>query len=299
MKCLNVIFTYNRPLLLRNCVASYLEFGPDGDLMIVDDGSSLPEQRDYLAGLASGAAEKNIRVWIRDRDDSNRLGGLYANLEAVTRLAIEQEYDYLFYIQDDDQFMWRDEFFWQKVGEIFREHPDALMVRPVFDRLIFSHDAANRLEVCAGCPGILFKKSWFAAVGIVRPAHLRKLEWRFEPTELKNNLYSKSLGLSIYLLKTPTLAIVPIPSTWRFGRQTAVAKPPVEKYYLKPLSDAQIQKLGTQPGVAYLEDYCIPWGWRAWAPYNHSDNYRKYYANLWRWFKRSRLRRWPRLRGAR
>lgn len=295
MKYLNVIFTYNRPLLLRNCVQSYLEFGPDGDLMIVDDGSSLPEQRSLLDEIAS--KNKEVKIWIRDRNDTNRLGGLYANMEAVTQQAIEQGYDFVFFIQDDQQFMWRDEAFWSKVQKIYEHHPDTLVVRPVFEKLVFSHVADSRLETCPACPGIRFKKSWFAAVGIVRPTHIAKTGWHFKSTEAANNEYSKSMGLSMVLLKAPVLAFVPVPETWRFGKRTASTKPPVKRYYFKPLSVSQIGELQSGEKAAYLEDYCLPWGWHAWAPYDFSDNRRKYFENLWRWFKKNRLRRWPRWQG--
>lgn len=296
MRCLNVIFTFNRPYLLRNCIKSFLEFGPEGDLLIVEDGSTLPEQQLYLQELAA-LNNPRLDVWNRTRDKRNRLGGLYPNMEAVTQYAIANKYDFLFFIQDDQQVMWKDELFWRKVSDIYSHHPQTLIVRPVFDKLIFSHDAPNRLEVCAKCLGIRFKKSWFSAVGILRPAQVKELDWHFCATEGLNNIQAKSLNLSMHLIKTPILAFVPTPETWRFGCSAGRAKRPVHDYFLKPLNSEQITRLKQEKGIAYLEEFCQPWGWKTWSPYNFSNNRRKYMQNLWRWFKKNRLRRWPRWQG--
>lgn len=299
MKYLNAVFTYNRPIHLKNCVNSFIEYGPEGDLLVVDDGSSMEEQRRYLDELAAAGAPR-ILVWRRTRSGSageQRLGGLYANMQSVYDFAAAEGYDYVFFIQDDQQFMWKNPGFWKSVERIFKHHPETLIVRPVFDKLIFSHDVLNRLAQCEVCQGILFKKSWYAAVGIVRVEQLKAIDWSFRATEGQNNDQSREMGLSMYLMSDPILAFVPSPSTWRFGSQTRGTKGPSRKYFFKPLSDIQISALLERKTIAYLEDYCIPWGWRAWAPYDFSDNMRKYRANLWRWIKGNRFRRLPRWQG--
>jgi hypothetical protein len=298
LRCLNAIFTYNRPHLLRNCIKSFFEFGPEGDLIVVDDGSTKPDQLSYLQELARlNNPFLSISIWNMTRNDRNKLGGLYTNMEAVAQYATVNGYDFLFFIQDDQQFMWKDPFFWTKVSDTYGHHPQALIVRPVFDKLIFSHDAPNRLENCPKCNGILFKKSWFAAVGIVRPAHIKALGWHFCATEGLNNQQAKSLNLTMHLTKSPVLAFVPMPETWRFGHNTRAPIRPARDYFLKPLSAEQIVRLTHTSNVAYLEEYCRPWGWKAWSPYNFSDNRRKHMQNLWRWFKKNRLRRWPKRQG--
>lgn len=296
MKCLNAIFTYNRPALLQNCVDSYFEFGPEGDLLIVDDGSDMPQQTAYLAALARERGGQ-LAVWSSDRSNKHRLGGLYGNMQRVTGHAIQHGYDYVFYIQDDQQFMWKDPEFWNKVAGIFAAHPDTLVVRPVFDKKIFSHDHKNRFASCSDCAGVLFKKSWFTAVGIVSLRRAQELDWQFEKSEGENNNKSRDLGCPMYLLKHPTLAFVPTPETWRFGQKTAKTVARTKKYYFKPLSEAQVARILASDRVVLLEDYCIPWGWKAWAPYDFSDNRKKYLENLWRWMKKGKLRNWPRLQG--
>ena len=296
MKYLITIFCYNRPHLLKNAVESFIEFGPEGDLLVVDDGSNDPEVIDYLNMLEN---RKLTQVSIRrcKREYDRRLGGLYPNMEMATKYAKDNGYDYIFYSQDDQQFMWRDNNFWRRVNEIFEHHPNAFMVRPAFDKLIFSHNHANRFNICDSCPGLLFKKAGFSAVGILSINKINKYNWHFQPTEVTNEAVVLETGLEMYLMKTAIIAPVPVPETWRFGKRVGKTKAPINKYFLKPLSEKQIFDLENSVSVPLIEDYCFPWGWKRWSPYNHSTDRKKYFANLWRWFKKNRLRRWPKWQG--
>lgn len=297
MNPLNVIFSYNRPYLLNNCVRSFHEFGPGGDLLILDDRSDVKEMK----ALLDKFEQQRIMVHQSVERGEGRHGRLYNNMEQALSFANEKGYDYIFFIQDDMQFMWKDEDFWEKAEKLFTEQKDALHYRPQFEKIIFSHDKKNMFKYQASTDCWLHLKAAFTAVGVFSIKKLSEVKWKFKNTEVENDSYAKYLGVRLYVSATPVLAFVPEPETWRYRKQMGKSIKPRRKYFLKPLSPEKINQLksNSRRNIIYLEDYCIPWGWKVLSPYMLStSNRRKYYKNLWRWIKKSRFRCWPKLVGA-
>jgi len=291
MKYLNVIFTYNRPYLLDNCIRSYLAYGPEGDLLVFDDNSTLPECKRILQEWQA----KGVDVRINQKEKLGKRGGLYDNMQASVDYAMEQGYDYIFFIQDDQQFAWRDGSFWDRIDRIFNSMEKVFHVRPQFERILLSHDASNRFRPIPEYDCWLNVKEFFTAVGVLSLKKIRQTSWRFVFLEADNNAQARKMGLEMVVLAMPTLAFVPNPETWHDNQIQNTVKKPVHEFLLKPLNEAQIQQIHelSCKKIIYAEVFCFPWGWKAIAPYQHSSNRKKYFGNLWRWIKKNRrLPRW-------
>src|SRR5690606_3426070 len=118
------VFTYNRPQLLRNLLASLRQFYPDMDLAVFDDGSTDPEQQQILRELQAGGS--HISITEEGTGDSKH-GGLYHNMNRALAYARAKGYRYAYFVQDDMQFLWRDGQLAQRVEDAFRR-PECLMV---------------------------------------------------------------------------------------------------------------------------------------------------------------------------
>lgn len=296
MKTLSVVFSYNRPYLLDNCVRSFQKFGPGGDLLIFDDCSDDLEMKVMLEKFK----RQGIWVYQSSKKENKQLGGLYFNMEQAVSIAKKRGYNYIFFIQDDLQFMWKDQLFWERVNKVFSIKKEAFHYRPQFEKIIYSHDKVHRFEYQPSFNCWLNKKEYFTAVGVISIKKIIELNWRFQPSEIENNIYAKSLGCRMYVSSTPVLAHVPTPETWHNKENKGKRLKPIKSFFLKPLSPEKIKqlKLKSHHNIIYLEDYCFPWGWKTLSPYLLSNgNKRKYYKNIWRWMKKNRFRRWPKLAG--
>ena len=291
MKSLNVIFTYNRPYLLDNCIRSFFACGPEGDLLVFDDNSTLPESRRILEKWRA----EGVDVRVNQREKRGKRGGLYDNMQESVDYALGQGYDAVFFIQDDQQFMWRDGSFWNRIEKIFQSMDPVFHVRPQFERLILSHDFPYRFRPIPDYDCWLNLKEWFTAVGVLSLRKIKQSSWRFLPLEAENNIQARNKGLEMVISAMPTLAFVPNPETWHDNTIQNAVKRPVHEFLLKPLAEDQIQKILETKccKIICAEDFCHPWGWKALAPYQHSSNRNKYLGNLWRWMKKNkRLPRW-------
>lgn len=296
MKPLTAIFTFNRGLLLDNCLRSFEQFGPGGDLLIVDDGSNQPGQ---LEVLDHWEKRENVYVIRRDGRAEARLGGLYNNMQKALDWAREHGYELLFCNQDDLQFMWKDDDFWSNVETLFQQRPKALQYRPQFEKIIFQHDHKKRFTRLEDLPAWLHLKARYTAVGVFSIERMESVNWHFLPSERENGAQAAEYGLELYVASMPTLAFVPEPPTWHDANAAGEDHPPTKEFYLKPLSEQQIKRMqkNSMKTVAYMEKYCFPWGWKAESPYilsTSSANLRSHQEKLKRWIKKGYFLRWPR-----
>lgn len=299
MKALTAVFTYNRGDLLDNCLRSLEQFGPGGDILVVDDGSDQPQQRRVLDAWSG---RDGITVVRQEHRQDARLGGLYNNMQFAYDWAAEHGYELLLLNQDDQQFMWRDTGFWDKAARVFSARPKAIQFRPQFEKSLFQHDHANRFEYVEELAAWRHRKARFTAVGVFSVSRLQAFDWSFAGSEVDNHQQAAELELELYVPAIPTMAFVPEAPTWHNAEASGRELSSPREFYLKPLDEQQLEQLNRDAGrtVAYIERYCLPWGWRTLSPYAHSSspaNMRQYRRNLWRWFKKGRLRRWPRLAG--
>lgn len=281
MKLLNAVFSYNRIHLLRNTVESLLEFGPQGDLLIVDDGSNEKPVADYLAQIER---DKRGVVISNARHVVDFHGGLYNNMSKAIDYARQGGYSYIFFIQDDVQFMWRDDQFLERVERILQTKRDAAMVIPMFFKGVIASSLPERLEYHDDARAWHVKPYGISDMGVMRMSLIEDKKWRFMPTENENGRVWRDWGFKAYTMAPPVLAWVPWPEV-RFGRQSVgQARAPKNKYFLKPLSPEQIDRLKKADlhTLPYHEEYCLPWGWRCLSPYWFTKGRWDYAQRLWR-----------------
>lgn len=275
MKLLTAIFSYNRYYLLKNAIESFYEFGPDSDLLVVDDGSSDSRIREYLEHVKK---EKGAAVIVSTSHIYGFHGGLYENMNRAVEYALARDYTHIFFVQDDMQFMWEDESFLQRVKGIFDGLTDAAMILPVFQKGIVQDTFKERFEVHPNWYVWHLKPYGICDLGIMPLSLIKKHKWGFGESEGKNGQIWRELGYKLYVTTTPIIAWVPWPQVKKFNKIFGSERKPMSKYFLKPLTKEQIQKLEGQ-GVSAIpchEDFCFPWGWRCLSPYWFTHNRGEY-----------------------
>lgn len=271
MKLLNCVFSYNRPIYLRNTVESLLEYFKFGDTTVIDDGSEDPKTLEYLNELK----RRGVQVVNQNRFADQAMyqylhGGLYENMDLAVELAERGGYQYVHFVQDDVQFMWHDPDLPAKVERIF-QIPKASMVENVFFWGIVRDRIGKRLELIPEANCYHRIPHGLLDMGIMPVALLREHRFRFgNGIESTNSAWWRRRGYKAYRLHAPSMMYVPWPVTFRPGKgQLGHAVTPIHKYLLKPLDKAQIDQLTSRPltDIPFAEDYCFPWGWKCKTPY--------------------------------
>jgi|GEM_PF-5054273 len=295
MRLLTALFSYNRYHLLQNTVESWREFGPSGDLLIMDDGSDDQRINAYFQQLKT---QPRISIQKRDRAQEAQHGGLYANMTLATAYAIENKYSHIFFLQDDVQFMWKDPQFEARVEAIFNTCSDAAMVSPVFQRAITATRIRKRLMPHES--GLAWHITPYAIVdmGIMPVQLLKERAWQFDNTEMRNSDAWKHWGYKLYAMPAPTVAFIPWPNVWSGKSHHGHERAPNRPYFLKPLSADQIHHLTATKDIPFAEDCCLPWGWHCLSPYWLTKFQRQYYLRyLWEGMKAGEY--WPKWVGIR
>lgn len=279
MKLLNVIFTYNRYYLLRNTVESFWEFGPGGDLLIIDDGSEDPLVKKYLLDLKKEGVEVMSEIW----SNESFHGGLYSNMNKAVSYAIQRNYTHIFFLQDDIQFMWHDEHFIERVESFFSQCSEASTITPIFFKGIVKDQMYLNTEVVTELKAWKLLAFGIIDIGIAPVEIFKDPSRRFGfSSEKKNSSHWRELGYNAYVMSAPILAWVPWPygGLWRRG-WAPTRSFPRKKYFLKPFTEEQIKKLNINPldRLPFHEEYCKPWGWKCLSPYYFTGG-RKGYLKL-------------------
>ncbi len=289
MQLLTALFSYNRYYLLKNTIDSWIEFGPGGDLLIIDDGSDDLRLVSYLKELTN---RNRITVIQRNQNHLNVHGGLYANMTLATQYAIDHAYEYIFFLQDDVQFMWRDEQFLDRIRTIFATCTDAAMITPFFHRAIMARQMRKRLIPHAS--GLCWHLLPYGIIdiGIMPVQLLKEKKYIFRNSETENSFAWKAWGYKLYSMPAPILAFIPWPEVRSSGRKMGFERLPKRKYFLKPLNEERIAKLKNQGlSIADHEDYCLPWGWSCLSPYWFTKFSNEYWKYLWKSIRHNE--RWP------
>ena len=281
-RVLNCVIAYNRFHYLKNSINSLNQYFKIGDLLVVDDGSEEPELQKYLEELETG----NTFV-IRQKHEEHTqwlYGGLYSAMNKGIEFALEREYDFINFVQDDTQFVWYDPHFMEKVLGTFEQYPDAIQVSYHFFKKIMITWVTRRIEYYAEANCYHFKPYTISDLGIVPLSLIKKHGFRINGSENERNGVLHPQGFKRYSLHSPILAWIPWPTTFRKRASFGQVLPPPRKYYLKPLSSDQINKLTLRPlnVMPCHEDYCLPWGWRCLYPYWFTKpNWKEYITLLW------------------
>lgn len=309
MQMLSCIFSFNRYHFLKNCVESWYEYFKCGDLLIIDDDSDDPEMLNYLHVL-----KKNGTLVYQASQSSliaSKNGGLNENMDLAISYAASHGYDYVFFVQDDNQFVWHDAKIIERVDDYFTRFPNLCMVQNVF--LSGIRRAAGRLkeevQLVEKGPGYRVKGNAMLDVGIVKTALIQEhgFKWGLGK-ESAANAWWRYKGYFALLLKAPNLCFIPDPDVTRERVLTKVRNKPSAKYFIKPLDESQIDRLLQMEleDIPIWEDFCETWGWSSKKPYfwrSYEDYYVHYYKRIYsrkygrsiKWGRRlipSRVRAW-------
>lgn len=275
-KWIMCVFSYNRGELLANLVESVRSFYPEFEIVVFDDSSNEPYTQQILSSLQTD----NIKVVSSNkRSDDSKHGGLYAQMNTALNYATTHSYDFAYFVQDDMQFLWRDEKLETRVKEVFAQD-ECMMCNYNFLRKILTDGISERL-VQQQNHQYSFEGFAVADTGIVDLQKASTINLHFpQHSEHGNGKYWYDMGYRMYWLPTAHLAWVPWPTTYRHNvtEQRKVRA-------LLPLNKQAIEKIKTNTTYAYLEDYTSLRGF-AIKPYWYTNNpgwtnllkiYTKYY----------------------
>jgi hypothetical protein len=209
-----VIFSYNRTTELKTCLSSLFKNAPSAQCIVFDDGSVTLETHEILKSYEKSFTQI---IWPKFEPKMNTRGRLAENIQSAYDMALEQKFEYMFFIQDDMQFVRPfDRHIKNQYSEIFLKDETIIQIDPRFLRDL------GHIEIDASLNAYRFPdgddRSSFADVGIFSVTRLKKLNWTFEATERKNKVKAHSLGLKRIFPFSPIFMHVPYPVIYRKGK---------------------------------------------------------------------------------
>jgi glycosyltransferase involved in cell wall biosynthesis len=263
-KVLSVVFSFNRGQLLANCVRSIGTFSPGTDVIIFDDQSTDSETRHVLRQL-QGAGHEVVSTAVPLRAEH---GSLYKNLNAALDLANGRGYRLIHLIQDDMQFVRSGDSILSDVERLFAAFPKAVQVQTQFWKRLGGSHSEVVLEPAAYRTGV-------GPIGLTNVERCRAAGFWFADSERATRAHAEDLGLEGYALRDPVVARVPWPMHAAYRQMRSRTLETRAPLLVKPLSPGCIQHLQSRDITKrpYMENYCLPWGWRCWRPYMHTGTH--------------------------
>lgn len=240
------VFSYQRADFLQNLLDSAERFYPEMDIAIFDDGSTDEEMKAVLERMK----QKGVYVYVAEKGKAdNTLGGFYTNMNVAVKYVCDQNYKYAYFVQDDMQFLWRDEELESRVSEIFKR-PDCFMCN--FNFLAKLHKKRIELRL----PKADYQIYTLNGKGVMDPgvydvAKIKAIGFHFPYNhENDNGAYWHEKGYNMVWCSVSNIGWLPWPTAYRHGK---VRKRKMN--VLKPLTKAAIRKLKANNGYTFLEDY--------------------------------------------
>lgn len=243
------IFSFNRGFLLRNLIESIESFYPDMQVCVFDDGSTDESTLQVLSEL------KEKGCHIHEHTFANGGSGKHGHLYDIMNIALDHAFarlniEYLYFIQDDMQFLWRDEQLNERAKEVF-SRTECLMCNFNFLLKILKSGLETRLPKVE--PGLFsLAERAVADTGVISVEKARQAGLNFPfHSESINGTHWYKKGYRFYWHPVAHLAWTPWPPTYRRRN----SKNFIQGYPLKPLSPTSIQKIRANKSYALLEDY--------------------------------------------
>ncbi len=230
---------------MQNLVTSIKAYYPEFNMTIFDDGSDDENTLQVLSTLK----RDGITVLQGNNSSESKHGGLYRQMNKALQYALQHSYAYAYFVQDDMQYLWRDNLLEAKVAHAFSQ-PECIMCNSSFLQKILTEGIESRLPALK--PGLYsFTPNGVADTGIIDLEKAQAIGLSFpQHSEHSNGRYWYEKGYRLYWLPVPHLAWVPWPTTIR-NKIKQIRTP----YVLKPLGQKTIEKLQKNTSYAYLEDY--------------------------------------------
>ena len=175
---------------------------------MIDDGSPGPEVGEFLWDLAKSP---KWDYCIRDRRVGRDYGGFYNNMRLGLEKALAEGYDYCFFFEDDEQFLWRKDDYPEYIDQVFSTCPDAVQLQPLFFRRVHCYDRSCEFVA----PANAYRTNrGFTTTGIWNLAVLRDHpDYRFicaHGDDLPaNSAYWMERGYRLYFQFDPTVGVLP------------------------------------------------------------------------------------------
>jgi hypothetical protein len=209
------IFSYNMGQTLERCILSTLKMCPGFDLAIIDDQSEDEETR---AVIVRHRGSFRYCLTSEGAKEGRRHGHLYNNIQRMCELAGAQDYEYIFLIQDDTQFVRpMDEAICQQYYDLFNSDEMVLQVDPRFLRKGYEYEILEPQRAYAFPAGD--PRRSYADVGIIRLSVLNSLKCEFRDSEADNKKMLSRLGCVRLFPFTPIMMHVPFPVSYRGGKK--------------------------------------------------------------------------------
>jgi hypothetical protein len=267
-RLLNVFVCHNLPWYFRNTFESFREFFTVGDVLIVDNASTDPELKAYLKSIEGSCSNATVVYRDENRNAVHKVGSLYEANNLAIEHALKHGYEFINFIQDDVQFMWKDEALMEKLDRIFALDSHILNVSILFQKAT-EPDLRTRYDIHPA--GLSYESRDYGAGdnGFFRLDRIAQTGFRFQNIEAQHSAAAFEKGSRVHLMRDPLVTYVPWPPTRRGGKLVGKERPPVGKYYLHPLSSGAVETLTGRPIEKFpiADDYCKPWGFALLAPY--------------------------------
>lgn len=239
------IFSYNRGYYLENLLLSIKQYYPEVTLAIFDDASDDPKVKSILESVPPGT---HIHITDRTNPDCKH-GGLYGMMNTAIGYAKNSQFKYAYFVQDDMQFLWRDEKLYEKIESAFNR-PECMMCNSSFLQKILVKGIDKRLPLVE--EGLFsFAGNGVADTGIIDISKARQAGLHFyRQSESGNGAYWHQKGYRLYWLAQPNLAWLPWPEAYRFKKASKG-----RVHSVRQLTETDMQRLRLNTGYTYLEDY--------------------------------------------
>lgn len=217
-----VIFSYNRGKYLKNCVDSIFENCPgikNENIMIYDDHSDDPKTVDILDAL-----QQKIKVNInKGKNPAISRRGLYHNMNKALQDAIKGRFNYIFFIQEDLQFVRElDSRFLSECQKILESDPNIIQIQPLFFKGTIKEKEYSQFlkmneefQYYYGNPHQLYG---IADIGLTKVEPLRVDDWQFDHEETINMKKGTQKGWLYVKPKNPIMMYLPWPETYRYKK---------------------------------------------------------------------------------
>lgn len=219
-------------------------------IAIFDDGSTEPDTVALLQTLANRCPifinrEKNSQVYLR---------GLHANMNAALDYAVNQGFSYVFFVQEDQQFIRKiDGAFFSEVENIFRCSPSISQVIPMFFKGYFPSEVLLKRYGIERVTGFYYENQpayGVSDIGITSIERLANHGYRFSHDESSSGLKALECGLRIAFNRNPALMYTPWPRTTRDHPHTVQALG-LGVNPFNNMTDVEIQALLSRPIDVY------------------------------------------------
>jgi len=255
-----VIISCNRLLYLKNCIKSVLEFAwnlDEAEYFIIDLGTIEDDINLYLQNC-------HVQGFSCRRFLKRSKNELYIAMNLAIEYAQKHNIPYIYFIQDDQQFVWKDKHFLQKIDNIFENDRNIFFVRTSLPRKfklvkdpgldikmnIYNNIRYYKFNFIFQDYGV-FRTELFNIIGkypkfVTTHSHMNKkhvIQNICGEHWMRNLIIKKYPEMSMALLCDSNILMIPdvcvVRGSYRYGHYCE----PTDYWYLEPFGAKQIELL--------------------------------------------------------